>query len=269
MALNLFQGFLLGVIQGITEFLPVSSSGHLVIAQHLFGVSGDVLAFDVAVHVGTLLAVLIALRDDVAVLFSGLRPGRDSQARSGRRLIALLIVGTIPAVVVGLLWRDIIAGFFSSLAITGFMLLVTGTLLYGADRTKTEGLRLETLRASDAFLIGCGQALAVMPGLSRSGTTISVALRRGVIGDDAARFSFLLSIPVILGAAVLELPEALKAGTGLRTSVLIVGLLTAAVTGYAAISMLKYLIREGRLRLFAYYRWVVGVLVLLAAYLGV
>ncbi|MGI6082025.1 MAG: undecaprenyl-diphosphate phosphatase [Limnochordia bacterium] len=266
--MNLLQGFVLGVIQGITEFLPVSSSGHLVIAQHLFGISGDVLAFDVAVHVGTLLAVLFALRDDVAILLSGLRPGRDSQTRYGRRLIALLIVGTIPAVVVGLLWRDTIAGFFSSVAITGFMLLVTGTLLYGAERTKTEGRRLGMMRVADAFLIGCGQALAVMPGLSRSGTTISVGLRRGVIGEDAARFSFLLSIPVILGAAVLELPAALKAGTGPRTSVLIVGLLTAAVTGYAAISMLQYLIRKGRLRLFAYYTWGVGVLVLLSAYLG-
>jgi undecaprenyl-diphosphatase len=269
MTLNLFHAVVLGVVQGLTEFLPVSSSGHLVITQHLFGISEGVLAFDVAVHLGTLLAVFLALRNDVAILFAGLRPGNDPQTQLGRRLIGMLIVGTIPAMVVGLLFRDIIAGFFSSVSVTGVMLLVTGTILYMGERVKTEERRLRTLRASDAFLIGCGQALAVMPGLSRSGTTISTGLARGVAGDDAARFSFLMAIPVILGAAILELPAALKAGIGPSLSVLAVGIVVAAITGYAAIFMLQRIIQQGRLRVFAYYTWVVGLVVLLLPYLGI
>ncbi|MGI6609269.1 MAG: undecaprenyl-diphosphate phosphatase [Limnochordia bacterium] len=267
--MSLFHALVLGVVQGLTEFLPVSSSGHLVIAQHLFGISEGVLAFDIAVHMGTLLAVLIALRDDVALVLAGLRPGHDPQARSGRRLIWLLVIGTVPAVVVGLLFSDIITGFFSSIAVTGVMLLVTGTLLFASERAKTDARRLRSFRTSDAFVIGCGQALAVMPGLSRSGTTISAGLARGVVGEDAARFSFLLAIPVILGAAVLELPATLKAGTGPSPSVLAAGVLTSAVTGYLAIAMLQRFIRQGRLRVFAYYTWVVGALVLLMAYVGI
>lgn len=267
--MSLFQALVLGVLQGLTEFLPVSSSGHLVIAQHFFGISEGVLAFNVAVHLGTLLAVLVALRDDVMLVLAGLRPGSDSQARSGRRLIWLLIIGTIPAGVVGLLLGDVITGFFSSIAVTGAMLLVTGTLLFASEKARPEGRRLRSLRNSDALVIGCAQALAVMPGLSRSGTTISAGLARGVVGEDAARFSFLLAIPVILGAAVLELPATLRAGTGPALPVIAVGMVTSAITGYLAIAILRRFIRQGRLRVFAYYTWTVGALVLLMAYFGI
>jgi undecaprenyl-diphosphatase len=259
---SLFQAAVLGIVQGLTEFLPVSSSGHLVLVQQLFGISLGTLTFEVVVHVGTLIAVLIALRSDVALIFAGLRPGKDPETRSGRRLIWLLVVGTLPAVVVGFLLNDLIESLFSSVTVVGLMLLLTGTFLFFAERAKTGRRSLEGLHTVDALFIGCGQALAVMPGLSRSGTTISAGLRRGVNGEDAARFSFLLSIPVILGAAVLELPSVGQDAV-LPLSVLCMGFLTSAITGYFAITVLKRFVRQGRLRVFAYYTWAVGALVLL------
>lgn len=265
--LSLYDAIILGVVQGLTEFLPVSSSGHLAIAQYLLGLPSGTLTFDVMVHLGTLIAVFVALRQEVALLFSALRPGTDPQARLGRRLVLLLAVGTIPAVVVGLILKDHIEAFFASLYVVGAMLLATGTILFLAERADRGDRSLGELRSSDALFIGCGQALAIMPGLSRSGTTISAGFLRGVTREDAARFSFLLAIPTILGAAVLELPNVPTAKGETSTMVLVAGLFASAVTGYLAISFLVQLIRRGRLLGFACYTWCAGLLTLLLAYL--
>jgi undecaprenyl-diphosphatase len=265
--LSLFHAIVLGIVQGVTEFLPVSSSGHLVLVQRLLQIENASLSFDVAVHVGTLVAVFVALWDDIVVLFDGLRPGRTQKTLAGRRLIGLLIVGSIPAALVGLLFQDFISGLFSSIYVTGVMLLVTGLLLYLAERMRKGGITLRGMGYSDAFVVGLGQALAIVPGLSRSGTTISTGFMRGLTRDDAARFSFLLSIPVILGAAILELPDLFSGNAGLDLLPVIVGMTTAAITGYFSIILLVRLVRQGSLRVFSYYTWVVGALTLLIAYL--
>lgn len=262
--LTAYAAVVLGVVQGLTEFLPVSSSGHLVIAQHLLGLPAGTLTFDVMVHLGTLLAVIVTFRREVLAVLSGLRPGGD---QAGRRLLLLLMVGTVPAVLAGFLLQDVVETLFSSLYTVGAMLLVTGTVLFLAERASGGDTPLGSMRLGDALLVGCGQALAIMPGLSRSGTTISAGLLRGVKRDDAARFSFLLSIPVILGAAVLELPNALLGAAGASPLVLAIGLATSAVTGYLAIALLVRLIRRRSLVAFAYYTWGAGALVLLLTYL--
>lgn len=266
--LTVIQAAILGFVQGLTEFLPVSSSGHLVLTQRLFGISSGNLIFDVVVHVGTLVAVFVALWDDIVVLLHGLRFSSDQRARAGRRLILLLVLGTIPAGIIGVLLQDQIEALFTSVYTTGIMLIVTGTLLYLAERARSGKQRIDAMHAGDALFIGCGQALAILPGLSRSGTTISAGLARGLARDDAARFSFLLSIPAILGAAVLELPDALSSGVALSMPSVLAGFLMAAVTGYFSITLLVRFVRRGSLMVFAYYTWAVGVLTLLITYFG-
>lgn len=266
--MSLFHAIILGVVQGLTEFLPVSSSGHLVLVQQLLQVEAANLSFDIAVHVGTLVAVLVALWDDVVVLLDGLRLRRTQRTLAGRRLIGLIIVGSIPAALVGLLLQDFIDGLFSSVYVTGIMLLVTGFLLYWAEKTRKGAITIRNISYGDALFVGLGQALAILPGLSRSGTTISAGLVRGIARDDAARFSFLLSIPVILGAAILELPDLFSSGGGVDLLPVIAGMATAAITGYFAIILLVRLVRQGNLRVFSYYTWVVGAFALLFAYLN-
>jgi undecaprenyl-diphosphatase len=266
--LTAIQAAILGFIQGLTEFLPVSSSGHLVLTQQLLGISVGNLGFDVVVHLGTLVAVFAALWDDVSILLQGLSLKSSRQARTGRRLILMLIIGTLPAAVIGLIFRDQIEALFASVYTTGIMLIATGTLLFFAEKARTGQRKMAEIRPNDALFVGCGQALAILPGLSRSGTTISASLIRGIARDDAARFSFLLSIPAILGAAVLELPDALADSATLPMSTLLIGFVIAAITGYASITLLVRFVRRGKLTVFSYYTWAAGVLTLLITYLG-
>lgn len=292
--MNLSQGILLGFIQGLTEFLPVSSSGHLVLTQRLMGIQGSQLSFDVAVHVGTLIAVVIALRREVGAILSafvgrgstrGGWPSRRAAALgphpvSGWRLFWLMIVGTLPAAFVGLAWRDQIESAFSQALIPGLMLLLTALLLWLADRRRAPlpggGWRgrpgpppkgLERITTWDAVVVGLGQALAILPGLSRSGTTISAGVWRGIDQEAAARYSFLLSIPVILGAAALELPDAMALGAT-DWSVVGAGMIAAAVTGYAAVAWFLRFLQRGRLWPFALYTGTIGLAAVFLAWSG-
>ncbi|HHT27459.1 MAG TPA: undecaprenyl-diphosphate phosphatase [Firmicutes bacterium] len=266
--MSLFHAIILGFVQGVTEFLPVSSSGHLVLLQQLLQIEAANLAFDVAVHVGTLVAVVVALWDDVVVLFDGLQLRRTQRTLAGRRLIRVILVGSIPAALVGLLLQDFIRGLFSSAYVTGIMLLVTGLLLYFAEKMRKGDITIRRVSYVDALFVGLGQALAILPGLSRSGTTISAGLARGIARSDAARFSFLLSIPAIVGAAILELPALFNSSGGIAIAPLLAGMVTAAIAGYFAIVLLVRFVQRGNLRIFSYYTWVVGVLALLFTYLN-
>jgi undecaprenyl-diphosphatase len=242
---------LLGVVQGLTEFLPISSSGHLAIAQHFLpGFDEPSVLFDIVLHLGTLGAVLIYLRREVAMLISGLMPG--SSGVVGRRLILLLVLGTLPAVVAALSFGDFVENSFESLSVVGIALIVTGCFLLASSRFTTGRRGLGEVATKDAVLVGLAQSVALVPGISRSGSTIVAGLMRGIEHGAAARFSFLLSIPAILGAAVFKFSDvALVSGDALWGYV--AGFSTAFAIGYVAIGIVIKLLASQRFYLFGYY----------------
>jgi undecaprenyl-diphosphatase len=270
--LDIFSAIVLGVVQGLTEFLPVSSSGHLVLLQKVFGIQEPALLFDTMLHIGTLLAVFVVLRHDIlAILRHIIQP-----------LTGFLILATIPAVVTALVFEDHIEAAFQSGRFLGFSFLLTSALLVIAEllsrRTKKTA---RDMNALDAIIIGVLQAVAIIPGVSRSGATISGALSRGLDRDFAARFSFLLSIPAILGALVFQLkdiltPNAPVSADGETIGYAVVGYavdangiftiaagtVTAAIVGFFAIRLMLKIVRERSLFGFAIYTAVLGALVL-------
>lgn len=266
------QAIIIGIVQGLTEFLPVSSSGHIAILQALFRLRDPGITFAVAVHIATLAAVLVAFWRDVVDIVAGvigglfdvltrrMRAGEVWRRNAGFRTGILLLVGSLPAGLVGIVFKDAVERLFASLLAIGVMLLVTGTLLWLTDRVTARGVPVRELRASQALLIGLFQAAAVAPGLSRSGSTIAGGRLAGLSRDAAARFSFLLSIPAILGAALVDLKG--LAGAYNLGSQLIVGMVAAAVVGYLAIRIVMRFVRSGKLRGFAYYCWAVGLAVI-------
>jgi undecaprenyl-diphosphatase len=254
--LGSLQAAFLGVVQGLTEFLPVSSSGHLVLAQNLLGLKEPELLFDVAVHVGTLLAVLVVFRADIYAMLRGLW-ARDSEARQGRRLLLLVVAGSVPTALIGLIFKDTFEALFASTLAVGLALLVTGLLLT-ATRFAPRAMRgLEQTGWGRAVIIGLAQGLAITPGISRSGATISAGLLLGLERELTARFSFVLSIPAILGALALQIKD-LGPAAGTPATPLLVGAVVAAITGYAALKVLIKLVKGGRLHWFAYYCWALG-----------
>jgi undecaprenyl-diphosphatase len=247
---------ILGAVQGVTEFLPVSSSGHLVLLQKFFGITESSLFFDIMVHIGTLGAVIIVFWKDVRALL----------VKPFQKRALLLIVGTVPAAIVGLFFDDAIKRAFQSGFLLGPAFLFTALVLTVAERlsehprTSAVKRKMEEMSVPDALLIGLCQGIAVLPAVSRSGMTLAGGLLRGISREDAARFSFLLSIPVILGAFVLQI-------VGLRTekpeiAILPVaaGMITAFITGYLAIKLMLKIVREKRLRGFALYTAILGIL---------
>lgn len=267
---------LLGVIQGLTEFLPVSSSGHLVLFQNLFGLKEPEIFFAVSIHVGTLVAICVFffkdLREIATTLFSA---STWSVGENGlweslcqkpeMRLLGLIFVGTMPTVFMGLLVRPVAEKVFSSVQIVGIMLFITGLLLWLTRRLKREGRDVSRFTIWDALCIGTIQGVAILPGLSRSGVTIAVGLFRGLDRETAARYSFLLSIPAILGAMALELGGAMATEFPPARAVLL-GTVIAAVVGYAALRVLINIVKKGDLYAFAPYCWLLGVVAIVSSF---
>jgi undecaprenyl-diphosphatase len=257
------EAVILGIIQGLTEFLPVSSSGHLVLFQRILGISGPALFFDTLVHGGTLIAVLVVLREDIwGLLRRPLQP-----------LTAYLILGTLPAAAAALIFDERIAAAFESGAFLGFAFLITAVLLALAEILSKRAGRLrykEEMTWVDSLIIGIFQALAVVPGISRSGSTLSASLVRGLNRDFAARFSFLLSIPAILGALALQIKDLAAVegpARGVGVLPLAAGALSAAVVGFFAVTIMLKLVRERSLWGFAVYTGLLGCAVLADRYL--
>jgi undecaprenyl-diphosphatase len=249
------QAALLGTVQGLTEFLPVSSSAHLILARAFFGFDGDKfgLAFDVACHIGTLIAVLVYFRQEIARMVAAL-PRLFDLSDPDARLIWLIVVASIPAAVVGVLFKHPIEDHLRTPAVAAGTLAVGGILLALAERTGSKTRTENSITFGEALMIGCAQAVALVPGVSRSGATITVALFIGLRRAEAARFIFLLAIPAILGAAASEAPKLLKAGLGADASLFVIGIVASAIVGYAAV---KYFIRylgSHSLEVFAWYR---------------
>ena len=269
------EAIILGIIQGLTEFLPISSSGHLVLFQQLFGLKEAELFFDVCVHLGTLVAVVVVfhreIRNIIAALLrlvslAGQKEPILQQIESDPELkMALLIViGSIPTAILGLIFQSIADQLFSSSFFTGLMLMLTGLLLWLTRLAKSGNERagIEGFSRTKAFLIGIVQGLAIIPGISRSGATISIGLLLGIHREMAARYSFLLSIPAIIGAGVLSLKDGLsQTDPAIRLSLL--GAAAAALVGYGALKALLRMVKKGRLYVFAPYCWLIGILAIL------
>ncbi|MFW5787246.1 MAG: undecaprenyl-diphosphate phosphatase [Halanaerobiales bacterium] len=249
---------ILGIIQGLTEFLPVSSSGHLVIFQSLLGLKQDNLTLNVFLHFGTLIPVFIIFWEDIIEIISF--------KREKRQLIWLIIIGTIPAGIIGYLFDGYLENLFTSTIIAGYMLLITGVLLYLAERIGNTKKLMDEFKIHNAFFVGLAQSFAILPGISRSGSTIFAALVQDLNREDAARFSFLLSIPVILGATFLKIKEVSELGlVGITYLELIFGTVAAALAGYIAIKYLLHIMRQGSLNVFAYYCWIIGLIIIIRA----
>ncbi len=274
-----WQAALLGLVQGVTEFLPVSSSGHLVVAEQALGLKtgGDVF-FEVVLHTGTLLAVIAVYAKDLwritgptlralSLLARG-RP-REATASPDARLGLFLILGTIPTGIIGVTLKDLFESLFANLLAVGVAFLLTGTLLFLSTRiaARRSAPPRETgaMRWSDAVLIGTAQGIAITPGISRSGSTIAAALLLGLDRSLAARYSFLLSVPAILGALVLHLRHGLDPLSAADAGAFVTGFVAAALSGILALRVLLRLVDRGRFSVFAYYLWPLGLTVLVWA----
>jgi undecaprenyl-diphosphatase len=274
--LSLFQAFFLGILQGATEFLPVSSSGHLVLVPWLLRWQSPGLVFDAVVHWGTAAAVIAYFRDDwlslVKAAIDSLREGavfRSETAADGAcgttaahrvPLPWLIVVGTVPGVLAGYFLQDFFEGMFARPAAAAGFLLLTAGLLAASEWLGRRERDLGELGWLDALVVGAGQALAILPGVSRSGATIAAALARGIRREPAARFSFLLATPIILGAGLLKVGELVQmGGLAMQGSVLLVGFLSAAVVGFGSIHILLRYLQRRRLYAFALYCAVFGI----------
>ena len=265
------SAILLGLVQGLAEFLPISSSGHLAIAQNLLHLQTEVPEFyDVLLHLGTLLAVFVAywrdILDMIGEFFRGIgdlaRRSTPTPVPPARRMIVLIVIATLPLFAV-LPIRGAVQGLSDNMVFIGCALIVTGFLLFASDLMR-KGKKTERHATwTDALLVGVGQAVATMPGISRSGMTITAGCFCSFERRFAVRFSFLMSIPAILGANILSIADALEAGVNWgELPMYLVGVVVAAVTGYLCIRLLKMIADKGRFGFFAYYCWGVGVLTL-------
>ena len=267
-----FSSFLLGLVQGIAEFLPISSSGHLSIAQNLLNIDTAVPEFfDVLLHLGTLVAVFVAYWRDICDMVMELIPGVSDMAHGttprqvppARRLILLIIVGTLPLFAVLPIHKKVQA-LSNNMVFIGAALVVTGFLLFACDLVRKGRKTERSATLVDVLVVGVGQAIATMPGISRSGMTITTGCFMGFERKFAVRFSFLLSIPAVLGANILSLKDAIEAGiVWAEVPMYLVGVITAAVVGYVCIHLLRMVAEKGRFGAFAYYCWAAGLLTLL------
>jgi len=275
-ALTFWMAIVLGVVQGVAEFLPISSSGHLSLLQYFFGMEEPDALYNILLHFATLIAVCVVYWRDiadmiveffrgVAALFS--RQGQRGSPPEARWLVLLLILGTLPLFLV-LPFDDFVEGLGSSPTFVSVMLLVTGCVLFLSDRYGGGRKNGRTATVQDALLVGLAQGMATIPGLSRSGTTISAGMALGFDRNFAVRFSFLLSLPAVLGATLLKVVKVAQAGT-FDTELLpmyLAGMVVAGVVGYFSIALVKLLASKGKFGSFAYYCWIAGALALIGSF---
>lgn len=276
--MDIIQALILGIVQGLTEFLPVSSSAHLVFVPYLIGTTSS-LAYDTLLHIGTLVAVVAYFWKDIINMvksfFSSLLDIPKGQFRKGlqedqfKKLAWFVIIGTIPAGLAGILLKDFFEGLFSNITAVGFFLIITGFLLWGSEmmsRRISNKTSLKEMSVKNSILIGIAQAFAIAPGISRSGATISAGLFLGIERELAARYSFLLSIPAILGAALVQAKD-IGSLMDISSVAAIAGFIAAIISGYLAVKFMLKLIKERDLLPFAYYCWIIGPLAIILAFI--
>ncbi|MBE6508976.1 MAG: undecaprenyl-diphosphatase UppP [Methanobrevibacter sp.] len=272
--MDIIQAIIIGIVQGLTEFLPVSSSAHLVFAHNILGVESS-LAFDVFLHLGTLIAVIWFFRWDILKMLKSwwlsigdILQGRFRQGLRDdpyKRLAWYVILATIPVGIVGVLFEDSIDALFAgALYVPAFFLFVTGTILYLSQRMNSGNINLRNISAKESLWMGLGQACAILPGLSRSGTTIAAGLTAGLEKEFAAKFSFILSIPAIFGAFLFQLKDI---GSAMDANFLpiFLGFIASIIAGYFAIKWMLDLIQNRSLDIFAYYCWLMGIIVFMGS----
>ena len=272
--MDIIQAIIIGIVQGLTEFLPVSSSAHLVFIQRLLGVEGS-LAFDTFLHLGTLIAVMWFFRWDIYKMLKSwwLSIGDIIQGRFKegfyedpyKRLAWYVILATIPVGLAGVFFEDSVDALFSgALYVPAFFLFVTGTILYLSQRMTSGEINYNTITKKEALFMGLGQACAILPGLSRSGTTIAAGLTIGLNKEFAAKFSFILSIPAILGAFILQVKDI---GSAMDANFLpvLLGFVASIIAGYLAIKWMLDLIQNRNLDIFSYYCWLMGIIVFMGS----
>ncbi len=270
----------LGTIQGLTEFLPISSSGHLVISQHLFGLKESALLFDISVHIGTLMAVIVYFRKElgaiiesvvrcIRLLLKGGTSLTDIYEDSHIKLTVFIVIGSIPTAILGIWINKVSDKLFSSVAIVGAMLVVTGVLLFmtgfllwSTSWIDKKGATISQFSIKKAIIVGLIQGVAIIPGISRSGATIAAGLFLGLDKETAAKYSFLLSIPAILGAGIFILKD-IHVYTALPVKIMLIGFITSGIVGYGSLRFLVHMVKKGQLHFFAPYCWVAGITVLI------
>lgn len=274
--MDYLRAIILGIVQGLTEFLPVSSSGHLQIFKNLFGArffeSG--LTLDIMLHLGTLLSVFVVFRKDIFelikeffMLIADVFRGKFRIETPYRRMLLLLVVASIPAAFAGFLFKDFVESIAGDrLWVVGVCLFITASILLLSDKVVTGKKEMKDLSLRNSFFVGLFQGVAILPGISRSGSTIAGALFAGFSREFAVKFSFLLSIPAILGAALFDGIDVIKEGTDLSFLPAICGVAVAAVSGFFAIKILRKLVKDGKFKYFAYYCMVAGVLTLVLSF---
>lgn len=276
--MTFLEAILLGILQGLTEFLPISSSGHLVLAQTFLGLKEPLVFFDVMLHVGTLAAVLVVYREAIGKLAIGglstlgssqfwREPRAGFNASTELKFIWLILLGSIPTGVIAVLFKTELESFFDEVRFVSIMLILTGVILQ-LPRLRKQGMgssdaSTESLKTWHAPLIGIAQGCAITPGISRSGTTISLALFLGIPAKTAAEYSFLLSIPAILGAVVLKIRDV--GDTTIPLYIVGAGMLAAFIVGYIALRLLLVVLNRGKFSLFSYYCIALGLISLLIA----
>ncbi len=258
--MSILQALILGIIQGLTEFLPVSSSGHLELGKEMFDLQltgADSLTFDVIVHAGTALSTIVVFRKDIANIIKGLL---KPQWNDEWKFAVNVLISMVPAAFIGLLFQDQIEGLFQGqVLLVGGMLVITGLLLFLADRAKRTSRAVKPL---DAIIVGIAQAVAILPGISRSGATISTSVLLGIDREKAARFSFLMVLPLIIGKSLLDVKNIYEGDistTTVGTAALLVGFAAAFVAGLFACNWMIRLVKRANLRWFALYCFVVGI----------
>src|SRR4030066_601775 len=260
--LNLSTAVLLGIVQGLTELFPVSRSAHLVILQSFFpDFQQPGVAFDVVVHLGTLVAVVIYFRSEIWNIVRAILPHNfansspENNYSAARKLLILIIIGTIPVVFFGLLFQEKIHEIFDSARTAALFLIVTGFLLFFSDKIKTTERAEKDMNITDSILIGLAQSVALLPGISRSGATITMGIFRGINRTTAARFSFLLSLPAVCGAVILEWPF-IKQIPSSEIWLYFIGFICAMLAGLLSLKLFFLIFREARLKFFSYFCWV-------------
>lgn len=272
--MNIFEAIILGFVQGLTEFLPVSSSGHLALLQHFFGIEGEnILAFAVLLHVGTLVSVFIVYWHDISHLFIELGlvikdifsgKGPRININPTRKLGFMIIVATIPTAIIGLIFKDLFASMYLSLIAIGIGLLVTGTVLWLSERLVKGTKQIGEMKFSHAVIIGLCQSIAISPGVSRSGATLVGGLFSGLDRNLAIKFAFLISIPSILGSVIIEAPDAFRDGFALDLAFpILLGVFISAVSGLFAIKTMLKVVSNKKLYYFSFYTWALGTFVII------
>lgn len=273
--MNYLQAILLGFFQGVSEFLPISSSGHLAVLQRLFGIEKGNLFFSEMLHVGTLVSIFIVYRKDIGkmiveflkLIVSLVKREKNLRLNRYQRYAVMILAATVPTVILALLFKDTVEKLYGNMNFVAVGFLITGILLWMSSKRYREEKDIEGVTLKDAVIIGTLQGVAIVPGISRSGSTIVGALFRGLKQEVATEFSFLLAIPAILGGGILGISDALKEGGAAFSMPLLAGVLTSAVVGVFAIRGLIRILNRKKLHYFSFYLWLLGAVILIHGFL--